>query len=83
MNDHDELIKQLHELADWVEKNNGVHCMSVPRRAAYLITALQADYDRLWLLNNKMDVYPIDYLNRFIGFIRLQIYLARKKWKKN
>ncbi len=82
MNDHDELIKQLHELADWVEKNNGVHCMSVPRRAAYLITALQADYDRLWLLNNRMDTYPIDYLNRVIGFIRLQWYLLKKKWKK-
>ena len=82
MNDHDELIQQLHELADWVEKNNGVQCMSVPRRAAYLITALQADYDRLWLLNNKMDVYPIDYLNRVIGFARLQWYLFKKKWKK-
>ena len=82
MNDHDELIQQLHELADWVEKHNHVHCMSVPRRAAYLITALQAEYDRLWLLNNKMDVYPIDYLNRVIGFARLQWYLLKKKWKK-
>ena len=77
MNDHDEIIKQLHELADWIEKNNGVHCMSVPRKAAYLIAALQADYDRLWLLNNKRDVYLIDYINRVIGYIRLQWYLFK------
>lgn len=81
MNDHDELIQQLHELADWVEKHNGVHCMSVPRRAAYLISAMQEDNHRLWLLNNKMDVYPIDYINRVIGFIRLQWYLFKRKRK--
>ena len=79
MNDHDELIQQLHELADWVEKHNGVHCVSVPRRAAYLISAMQEDNNRLWLLNNKMDVYPIEYLNRVIGYIRLQWYLFKKK----
>ena len=79
MNDHDELIQQLHELADWVEKHNNVHCASVPRQAAYLISAMQEDNNRLWLLNNKMDVYPIDYLNRVIGYIRLQWYLFKKK----
>ena len=79
MNDHDEIIKQLHELADWIEKNNHVKCMSVPRKAAYLITAYQEDYDRLWLLNNKRDVYLTDYIIRVIGFVRLQWYLFRKK----
>ena len=79
MNNNDELIQQLHELADWIEKNNGVHCMSVPRKAAYLIAAMQEDNQRLWLLNNKRDVYLIDYINRVIGFIRLQWYLFRKK----
>lgn len=79
MNNNDELIQQLHELADWVEKHNGVHCHSVPRKAAYLISAMQEDNQRLWLLNNKRDVYLIDYINRVIGFIRLQWYLFRKK----
>ena len=82
MSDYNDIIEQLHELADWTEKYNGVHCHSVPRKAAYLISALQEDNKRLWLLNNKMDVYPSDYVNRVIGFLRLQIYLARKKWKK-
>ena len=83
MNNHDELIEQLHKLADWIEKENNVHCHSVPRKAAYLIPALQEDNQRLWLLNNKRDVYLIDYINRVIGFIRLQWYLFRKKRNKN
>ena len=82
MNDHDEIIKQLHDLADWIEKNNGLQCMSVPRKAAYIITALQDDNHRLWLLNNKMLMYPIDYLNVAVGFIRLQWYLLKKKLKR-
>ena len=81
MSDYNDIIEQLHELADWVEKHNSVHCHSVPRKAAYLIAALQEDNKRLWLLNNKMDVYPSDYINRVIGYIRLQIYLFRKKGK--
>ena len=83
MNNNDELIQQLHDLADWIEKNNGVHCMSVPRKAAYLIAAMQEDNQRLWLLNNKRDVYLIDYINRVIGFIRLQWYLFNKKRNKS
>ena len=81
MTDYNDLIQELHELADWVEKYNSVHCHSVPRKAAYLISALQEDNKRLWLLNNKMDAYPSDYINRVIGYIRLQIYLFRKKRK--
>ena len=70
MNNHDELIEQLHKLADWIEKENNVQCHSVPRKAAYIITALQDDNHRLWLLNNKMLMYPIDYFNAAVGFIR-------------
>lgn len=79
MNDHDEIIKQLHELADWIEKRNGVHCHSVPRKAAYLIHALEEDNIRLRLQLNKRDLYLSDYINRVIGFIRLGIYKLKKK----
>lgn len=81
MTDYNDLIEELHELADWVEKRNGVHCHSVPRKAAYLIEAMQEDNNQLRLKLNKMDLYPSDYINRVIGFIRLQIYLFRKKRK--
>ena len=43
MNDYDDLIEQLHKLADWIEKENHLQCHSVPRKAAYLISALQDD----------------------------------------
>lgn len=79
MNDHDEIIKQLHELADWIEKNNGVHCMSVPRKAAYLIHALEEDNIRLRLQLNKRDLYLSDYINRAIGLIRLAFYKLKKR----
>ena len=82
MNNHDELIEQLHKLADWIEKENNVQCHSVPRKAAYIITALQDDNHRLWLLNNKMLMYPIDYLNVAVGFIRYQWYRLKKKLKR-
>ena len=82
MNNHDELIEQLHKLADWIEKENNVQCHSVPRKAAYIITALQDDNHRLWLLNNRMLMYPIDYFNAAVRFIRYQLYLLRKKLKR-
>lgn len=78
---YDDIVNDLHELADWVEKKNGVHCHSVPRKAAYLIHALEEDNIRLRLQLNKRDLYLSDYIGRVIGFIRLQIYLIRKKWK--
>ena len=82
MNDHNELIEQLHKLADWIEKENHLQCHSVPRKAAYIITVLQEDNHRLWLLNNKMLMYPIDYFNVAVGFIRYQLYLFKKRMKK-
>ena len=81
MNNHDELIEQLHKLADWIEKENHLQCHSVPRKAAYIITVLQEDNHRLWLLNNRMLMYPIDYFNAAVGFIRYQLYLFKKKMK--
>lgn len=78
---YDDLVNELHELADWVEKRNGVNCHSVPRKAAYLLTALEEDNIQLRLQLNRMDLYPSDYINRVIGYIRLQWYLFRKKKK--
>ena len=82
MSDYNDLIEQLHELADWVEKYNGVHCHSVPRKAAYLIEALQEDNIQLRKSLNKRDLYVSDYINRVIGFFLLQWYLFKTKKKK-
>ena len=79
--DYDDILNELHELADWIEERNGVHCHSVPRKAAYLIHALEEDNIRLRLQLNKRDLYLSDYIGRVIGFVRLQGYLFNKKRK--
>lgn len=79
---NDELTKQLHELADWVEKHNNVHCHSVPRKAAYLINKLEIENEQFRMLLNKRDLYFSDYVNRAIGLARYTIYKMKKKVKK-
>lgn len=80
-NDYSDIVKELHELAEWIEKRNNVHCHSVPRKAAYLIEALEKDNTYMRLQLNRRDLYLSDYINRVIGFVLLNIYIFRKKWK--
>ena len=82
MTNYNDLIQELHELADWVEKHNSVQCHSVPRKAAYLIEAMQEDNIQLRKSLNKRDLYVSDYINRVIGFFLLQWYLFKTKKKK-
>lgn len=79
----EQIVKQLHELADWVEKHNNVHCISVPRQAAYTIVKLEEENRQFRLQLNKRETDLLDLINRILGFIRLQWYLFnRKKGKK-
>ena len=80
--DETELVNSLHKFADWVEKENNVQCHSIPRKAAYTISVLTEENNQLRLRLNVHDVRISDYINRIIGFIRLQIYIFRKKKKK-
>lgn len=82
MTDEELLVKQLHELADWVEKHNGVHCHSVPRKAAYTIEILHEQNKKLLLQLNKKSLTIVEIVNRYIGNVRLYIYLLRETWKK-
>ena len=77
-NKHEELVESLHELGEWIEKRQNVHCISVPRAAALTIQKLEEENHQLRLLLNKNEFG----LNRIIGKVRLVIYLLRKKWKK-
>ena len=79
MNDNYKLVLELHFLADWVEHCNNVQCHSVPRKAAYLIEKLEEENNQMRLQLNKRDLTLMDYVNRVIGFVRLQWYLWRKK----
>ena len=78
MNDNDELVKQLHGFADWLEGTNNVHCISVPRQAAYTITRLEEENRLFRLRLNKRDQDLTDHINRVVGLFRLFVY----KWKK-
>jgi hypothetical protein len=78
---HSELIQQLHELADWVEKHNNVHCPSVPRKAAYTIEAIEEENHILRLSLNKKYLSLRDIYDRYVGNVKVFIYLTRKKWK--
>ena len=76
---HEELIQQLHELADWVEKHNSVHCHSVTRKAAYTIARLEEQNHQMRLKLNKKYLTIGDSYHRMIGAVRLWIYLMKKK----
>lgn len=80
---HEELIQQLHELADWVEKHNSVHCPSVTRKAAYTIERIEEENHQMRLQLNKKYLSLRDLYDRYMGDIRLWIYIMRKKWTKN
>lgn len=82
MSEYKELIDQLNGFADWLEKNNNVHCFSVPRRAAITIERLEEENRQMRLQLNKRDLYLSDYINRAIGFVLFTIYKIKKKWKK-
>lgn len=75
-----ELIEQMNELADWVEKSNNLHTFSSPRWAAITIKRLEEENHQMRLQLNKRDVTLIEIVNRYIGMIRLWIYLTKKKF---
>lgn len=81
-NEYKELQGHLHALADWIEKTNNVHAHSVPRVAAYTIAKLEEENQQMRLLLNKKDMTILERLNRYVGKLRLYIYLVKMKWKK-
>ena len=76
-----ELIDQLNGFADWLEKNNNVHTFSVPRKAAIAIERLEKENEESRLLLNKKDITLLERLNRYIGMVRLYIYLLKNRKK--
>jgi hypothetical protein len=80
--EYPEIIDSLHKLADWIEKENHLQCHSVPRKAAYLIGALEEDNRLMRLQLNKRKTHLIDYVNMAIGLFRLFIYKLKKRLTK-
>lgn len=82
MSEYDDMINQLHELADWIEKHNNVHCISVPRQAAYTIIRLEEENKQFRLQLNKNDKDIIDHINHAVGMVRLWWFFTKKKYFK-
>lgn len=74
-----ELIGQMNDLADWVEKTNNLHAFSAPRWAAMTIERLEEENHQMRLQLNKRDITFTERLNRIIGYVKLWWYLTRKR----
>jgi len=80
--DYWEIIDSLHKLADWVEKDNHVQCHSVPRKAAYLITALQEDNNIMRVQLMKGHYTIKERMMMAVGSVMVMWYKFKKKRKK-
>lgn len=76
---NDEITEKLDAFADWLEGANNIHCSSLPRRAAFVIRRLEEENHQMRLRLNKRDVTLSEIVNRYIGYIRLRIYLFKKR----
>lgn len=80
--DYQEIIDSLHQLADWVEKDNNVHCHSVPRKAAYLLYALQEENNHMRVQLMKGHYTIKERVMMAIGSVMLVWYKFKHKGKK-
>ena len=76
----DELLEELHKLADWIEKANNLQAPSVIRKAAWTISRLEEENKIYRIQLNKKDYTFSDKVNMKIGMIMLFLYKIKKKW---
>lgn len=81
-NKYTSLQAQLNELADWIEKHQHMHSDSLPRKAAYTIRRLEEENYQYKLLLNKRDFTIKEYINKYIGHIRYQVYKLSRWFQK-
>ena len=79
---HTELITKLHKLADTIESNESIHCMSTCRQAAYLITALQEENEQYKARLLILYPTPKELALRALGYIYFQYILLKKRLKR-
>ena len=78
---HTELINKLHKLADTIEQNESIHCISTCRQAAYLINALQEENEQYKARLLILYPTPKEYALRLIGYIYFQYIMLKKRFK--
>lgn len=80
MNENQDIIDSMHKLADWLEKDNNVHCHSMPRKAAYTINKLSVENEilRVRLGVNRRDLR--DWIWHFQNMFLYGMYILKKKF---
>lgn len=76
-----DLIDKLHKLADAIEANESIHCISTCRQAAYTIQKLQEENEQYKARLLIMYPTPKEYALRIIGYLYLQYILLKKRLK--
>ena len=79
---YEDITKDLHKLADAIESTENLPCFSNVRKAAYLITALEADNEQLRAQLFKLWPTPRERLYRFLGYFYFKYITLKKIVKK-
>lgn len=75
-----EIVKELHKLADWIEKANSLQAPSIIRKAAWTISVLEEENKIFRMRLNKKDYTLSDRINMKIGSVVFFFYKIKKKW---
>jgi hypothetical protein len=79
---YEELTQDLHKLADAIEQTESLQKYSVPRKAAYLITALEQDNEQLKAQLFKLFPTPRERVYMFLGYFYFKYITIKKKLKR-
>lgn len=77
----DELITKLHKLADTIESNESIHCMSTCRQAAHTIQRLQEENDEYKARLLILYPTPKELALRALGYLYFQYTKLKKRFK--
>ena len=76
-----ELITKLHKLADTIESNESLHCISTCRQAAYTIERLYKENEQYKARLLILYPTPREYALRILGYFYLQYIMLKKRIK--
>lgn len=78
---YEEITESLHKLADAIEQSEHLPCQSTPRKAAYLIHALEQDNEQLKAQLFKLYPTPKERIYRTLGTIYFAYLQLKKRLK--
>ena len=79
---YEDITQDLHKLADAIEATESLQKHSVPRKAAYLIQALEQDNLQLRAQLFKLWPTPTERLYRVLGYFYFKYITIKKKLKR-